>query len=210
MQAGAACSGDGTYTGQSQAAILRQKKAYFCFKAQPNCLQVSPALPKHCKAAAWWAAVSSPGAGAQHASQDAFPSRWDHRLPQGSRGILYPCPRHRIWPARFQRGFRKAPEGGGGLQQRHRRRSLWERQGSKQGCWGKMLLPAGIGYNPHEPASLAEAISKIVTRLPKTCDIKPKTLLDFISLGCDVLQHSRAVGVLWMGNHERFQKRGGR
>jgi len=113
VQAAAACSSDRTYSGQTWAAILRQKKAYFFSKAQSNCVQVSPAPWKHCKATAWWAAVSSPHprASAQLASQDAFPSRRDHRLPRGSgtQGCpawpWQPCPGHKILANTFPAGL---------------------------------------------------------------------------------------------------------
>ena len=87
-----------------------------------------------------------------------------------------------MFPVGLQKGA------GGGLQAR-------EKEGtSRRGKEALGLLgqdaPAGRHQmHPHEPASSAEAIAKTVMRLPETCDIKPETLLDFISLGCSVLQH---------------------
>jgi len=56
-------------------------------------------------------------------------------------------------------------------------------------AWEKERLGERHQVNPHELPSLAEAVTKAVMRLAKTCNIKPKTLLDFVSSGCSALQH---------------------
>lgn len=132
--AGAACSGDGTHSRETQAAVARQGNAHFSFKAQPERLQVSPALRQPSKAAVvgsrsnslcrCWCSARQPR---------CFPSRRDHRLLQGSGGQegpilpLTPQPRVQDLGNTFLVGIQK---GSGGVCSRHRRRSLLERQGS--------------------------------------------------------------------------------
>lgn len=123
---------------------FKARKGIFLLQGSALTTRSQPCSGNALRAAAWRVAVSSlhPHAGAQLASQDAFPSCWDHWLPQSSKKTLPSLYLGgRIWPRCFQQSFREAR--GGVAAPAQEKKPLAEAR-KHQGCWGKMLWLTGI------------------------------------------------------------------